>query len=171
MASSYRLPPISSVSTLPAESRAALLDVLFEPSVPLHTLSTSSLAENTFGSYDELVAAVGQQLERLLESASASDAAWLDKILAAHPRLGEKKVESALSRGEQAGLNQGSSDESDQLKALNEDYENVFPGMPIGKKGYSVVLTRELTCFLRAGLRYVYVPLRHCDCFLCSLVH
>ncbi|KAI9760094.1 MAG: hypothetical protein M1840_002733 [Geoglossum simile] len=129
MAANYQLPPISSVPTLPTESRAALLDALFEPSAPLHTLSISSLAKNTFRSYNELVAAVGRRLEQLLESTSTSDTEWLDEILGAHPRLGEKKVESALSRGEQAGLNQGGSEESEKLKALNEDYEKVFPGL------------------------------------------
>ena len=134
MTSTYQLPSISSTSTLPTESRAAILDALFEPSVPLHTLSVSSLAENIFESYDELIAAVGRQLEQLLESPSTSDTEWLDKILGAHPRLGEKKVDSALSRGEQAGLNQGGSEESEELRALNEDYEAVFPGKSAGER-------------------------------------
>ncbi|KAH0547571.1 hypothetical protein FGG08_000296 [Glutinoglossum americanum] len=130
----------STIPTLPAESRAAILDVLFEPSEPLRALSAGLLAGNSFASYDALVAAVGRQLEVLLESSSAGDAEWLDGILTAHPRLGEKKVDSALSRGEQAGLNQGGSQEGERLRALNEDYEKVFP-----------------------GLRYVCVPLQHCN--------
>ncbi|KAI9785331.1 MAG: hypothetical protein M1839_000349 [Geoglossum umbratile] len=129
MTPNYQLPPISSVSTLPIADRAAILDALFEPSVPLHMLSVACLAEHVFASYDELVAAVGRLLARLLESTSASDTEWLDKILGAHPRLGEKKVDSALSRGEQAGLNQGSSEESEELRALNKDYEKAFPGL------------------------------------------
>jgi 2-oxo-4-hydroxy-4-carboxy--5-ureidoimidazoline (OHCU) decarboxylase len=131
MEPTHQLPPISSIPHLPTASHVAILDSLFEPSEALCELSVGLLAERTFGSYDELVAAVGALLEGLLESESARDTEELDRVLSAHPRLGEKKVESALSRGEQAGLKQGSGEEGEELRALNEDYERGFPGMSL----------------------------------------
>lgn len=65
----------------------------------------------------------------LSESLSTSDTDWLDKILGAHPRLGEKKVDSAQSRAEQAQLNTGGQEEATKLRELNEKYEETFPGL------------------------------------------
>lgn len=50
--------------------------------------------------------------------------------MCSHPRLGEKKVESVsvLSRGEQEGLKEQEG-ESEQLAALNKEYEGRFPGL------------------------------------------
>lgn len=123
-----RLPNVGSIKELPAEERAAILDLLFEPSTQLHTLSVPLLHEQEFASYPDLIAAVGVQLTELSESASSSDTAWLESILGSHPRLGAKKVESAQSQAEQAQL-QGSADESEQLRALNEEYESKYPGL------------------------------------------
>jgi hypothetical protein len=139
------LPPVSTVPSLVAEERAAILDVLFEPCTQLHTLSVSTLREKTFQSYDELATAIGGQLTTLFESELKSDQEWLDAILNAHPRLGEKKVESELSRREQAAMRRDATDdpraaaaeaeeEEGQLRRLNAQYERTF-----------------------AGLRYVYV--------------
>ena len=123
-----KLPPVGSIPSLPAQERADILDLLFEPSTQLHTLSVPVLHENTFPSYDDLIAAVGVQLTDLSQSASTTDTQWLESILASHPRLGAKKVESAQSQAEQAQL-QGTSDEAAQLRTLNEDYEARFPGL------------------------------------------
>jgi 2-oxo-4-hydroxy-4-carboxy--5-ureidoimidazoline (OHCU) decarboxylase len=130
------LPPISTVPTLGAEERAAILDLLFEPCTQLHTLSVSTLREETFQSYDELAAAVGKQLTALFESDLKSDQEWLEVILNAHPRLGEKKVESELSRREQAAMGGGTAggpaaaaDEEERLRGLNGRYEAVFEGL------------------------------------------
>lgn len=129
MASVSKLPPIEAVPLLSTEERAKLLDLLFEPSTQLHTLSVSLLQQETFSSYNDLVAAIGVQLTQLSESASTSDTAWLEEILGSHPRLGAKKVESAQSQAEQARLQQGTSEEADQLRLLNEEYERKFPGL------------------------------------------
>jgi 2-oxo-4-hydroxy-4-carboxy--5-ureidoimidazoline (OHCU) decarboxylase len=133
---STTLPPISTVPALDTEARAAILDLLFEPCTQLHTLSVSTLREKTFQSYDELAAAVGEQLTTLFESEMKSDQEWLDVILNAHPRLGEKKVESELSRREQAAMNgSGAEDsavveeEAEELRRLNARYENVYEGL------------------------------------------
>jgi hypothetical protein len=146
---STTLPPISAVPSLDTEERAAILDLLFEPCTQLHTLSVSTLREKTFQSYDELAAAVGEQLTTLFESELNSDQEWLDVILNAHPRLGEKKVESELSRQEQAAMRRDAvedttttaaaaaaaaaeeeeEEEAEQLRRLNAQYENVFEAL------------------------------------------
>jgi 2-oxo-4-hydroxy-4-carboxy--5-ureidoimidazoline (OHCU) decarboxylase len=126
---SFTLPAISSIPTLSAEERAEVLDALFEPCTVLHTLSLERLGTECFGSYDELIEAVGKQLYELSESALASDIDWLDQILGAHPRLGAKKVESAQSQAEQAQLNTGGAEEAANLAALNHEYEERFPGL------------------------------------------
>jgi 2-oxo-4-hydroxy-4-carboxy--5-ureidoimidazoline (OHCU) decarboxylase len=125
------LPDIGTVPGLPTESRAEILDLLFEPCTQLHTLSVTFLQENTFESYSGLIAGVGAQLTALLESTLISDANWLDAILSAHPRLGEKKVAnlSEASQKEQAKLQGGPAEEGEKLKALNEEYERRFPGL------------------------------------------
>ncbi|KEQ64037.1 uncharacterized protein M437DRAFT_74595 [Aureobasidium melanogenum CBS 110374] len=123
------LPPISSLPSLAAEERASVLDLLFEPSVRLHTLSVELLGNQTFTSYNDLIAAVGVQLTELSESSSASDTKWLESILGSHPRLGAKKVESAQSQAEQAQLNTGGEEEAQKLRELNEKYEKTYPGL------------------------------------------
>ena len=128
MASISKLPPINQVPSLPTDTRAEILDLLFEPSTQLHTLSVPLLHEETFSSYNDLIAAVGLQLTDLSESASTSDTEWLHDILGSHPRLGAKKVDSAQSQAEQAQL-QGSGDEVKQLQSLNEEYEKKYPGL------------------------------------------
>ncbi|KZF26665.1 hypothetical protein L228DRAFT_243163 [Xylona heveae TC161] len=125
----YYLPGIDTVPSLSAEERAAILDHLFEPCVPLHTLSIELLGTKTFDSYDELISSVGVQLTELAESPSTSDTEWLVKILGAHPRLGAKKVDSAQSQAEQAQLNKGGEEEAEELRKLNEEYEATFPGL------------------------------------------
>jgi 2-oxo-4-hydroxy-4-carboxy--5-ureidoimidazoline (OHCU) decarboxylase len=127
--SSFHLPPISSIPTLTTTERTAILDALFEPCTALHTLSVELLHDETFESYDALIISIRNQLTELQHSISTSDTEWLDKILAAHPRLGEKKVDSAQSRGEQAGLNTGGEEEAEQLRELNREYEEKFPGL------------------------------------------
>lgn len=125
---SPKLPPIADIMALPTKDRAAILDLLFEPSTQLHTLSVPLLHEKQFESYVDLISAVGVQLTDLAESASSSDTEWLESILGSHPRLGAKKVESAQSQAEQAQL-QGTADETEQLLALNEEYERKYPGL------------------------------------------
>jgi 2-oxo-4-hydroxy-4-carboxy--5-ureidoimidazoline (OHCU) decarboxylase len=127
--SSFHLPPASSIPTLTTAERAAILDALFEPCTSLHSLSVELLHEETFESYNALITSIGKQLTELQHSISTSDTEWLDTILAAHPRLGEKKVDSAQSRGEQAGLNTGVEEEAEQLRELNREYEEKFPGL------------------------------------------
>lgn len=124
-----RLPPIDTIPSLPTEDRAAILDLLFEPSPQLLTLSLPLLQSQSFTSYPDLIASVGTQLSALADSASSSDTAWLNDILSSHPRLGAKKVDSAQSAAEQAKLQEGGSEEAEKLRVLNEEYERTFPGL------------------------------------------
>ncbi len=124
------LPSISSVPSLPTERRAHTLDTLFEPCTQLHTLSVATLHETTYPDYASLISEIGGQLASLSNSSSTSDSDWLNAILSAHPRLGEKKVDSALSRQEQAQLQQGGGgEEAESLAKLNREYEVKFPGL------------------------------------------
>ncbi|KAK0785273.1 hypothetical protein LTR75_013574 [Friedmanniomyces endolithicus] len=125
------LPPITSLPTSSASQKAQILDLLFEPSTQLHTLSLPLSHNTPFPSYDALISAVGAQLSTLADSSSTSDTQSLESILASHPRLGAKGVESAQSRGEQAGLGlQGEGErEREELRELNEAYEARFPGL------------------------------------------
>lgn len=127
--SQYQLPPIASVPKLSTTERTTILDALFEACTALHTLSLDLTHTTTFESYNDLISSVGMQLIDLSESVSTSDTEWLDKILGAHPRLGEKKVDSAQSRAEQAQLSTGGEDEATKLRDLNEKYEQTFPGL------------------------------------------
>jgi hypothetical protein len=128
------LPAIQKVPSLATLQRAAILDTLFEPCTQLHTLSVSTLADQQFDSYAALIAAVGKQLSDLFSSDLESDQKWLDAILSAHPRLGEKKVESELSKREQEAMRKaegdgGGEEVAKKLRGLNERYEAVFPGL------------------------------------------
>lgn len=176
MADPQPLPFPPTLPSAPIETLTRVLDTVFEPSVPLHTLSLPILRSTPFQSYPDLIAAIGVQLIDLLESSSTSDTEWLDKILGAHPRLGEKKVESALSRGEQAAMEaaekggeggQGDGGDENQeevgreLARLNERYEEVFPGLRYvyadrflageGKQGWVLLATAN------SGLCRVFV--------------
>lgn len=124
------LPSISSLPSLPTERRANILDTLFEPSTKLHTLSVAVLHEKAFQDYPSLISAIGNQLYSLLDSPSTSDSDWLDAILAAHPRLGGTKVDSELSRHEQAHMQQDiGQEEAETLEKLNRQYEDAFLGL------------------------------------------
>jgi len=126
---SYILPAISTVPSLSTPELAAILDHLFEPCVPLHTLSVDLLRDETFSSYDDAIASVGVQLSDLADSHSTSDTRWLESILGAHPRLGEKKIESAQSQSEQTQLASDQEACVSELAELNASYERTFPGL------------------------------------------
>ena len=97
--------------------------------MPLHTLSVDLLRDQPFSSYDDLVDRVGLQLTYLAESSSTSDSKCLESILGAHPRLGEKKIDSAQSKVEQAQLASDTGNGQDKLSELNALYERTFPGL------------------------------------------
>lgn len=121
MSSSTSLPPAPSLTpaTLPPA-----LDALFEPCPALHALVLAA-ALLPQESYSGLITAVTTLLLNLHDS---HDDSTLLPILAAHPRLGAKQVDSAASQAEQKSLAAASVEEAGRLAALNEEYEARFPG-------------------------------------------
>jgi 2-oxo-4-hydroxy-4-carboxy--5-ureidoimidazoline (OHCU) decarboxylase len=124
---SAKLPDIAGLSTLPEDDLTSVLDLLFEPTLDLHALAVPTIRSITFNSYDELIDTLRDQLLTIQKTVhpDPSGRQPLLNILGAHPRLGEKKVHSAQSASEQAQL-QG---ETEQLAALNREYEEKFPGL------------------------------------------
>jgi 2-oxo-4-hydroxy-4-carboxy--5-ureidoimidazoline (OHCU) decarboxylase len=119
----YLHPPFS-----PQFTHVSILTTLFEPSANLQQLILPLLSSTRFDSYTGLIAAIGNQLTSLAESSSPSDTTSLDRILNAHPRLGEKNLKSVQSSGEQASL-RGNQHDDEELSELNERYERAFPGL------------------------------------------
>lgn len=129
--SRYRLPGAATIPVLPTDGRVKVLAHLFEPCDALNTLALEYLATGPFDNYDEVITLIKQLLIDLKDTDSPSNTAWLLKILAAHPRLGEKRIDSEHSRLEQASLTAESEEEGIKLKALNKQYEETFPGQYI----------------------------------------
>lgn len=151
------LPDISTLPSLPPSDCYQILDTLFEPSQALHALADSLLLQKTCTSYQALIDLVRGRLTALASSQTAEDRAILLNILGSHPRLGEKAAPSTtapekdalekgkqpmseLSKAEQASLNQGS---VDQLRTLNAEYEEKFPGL---RYVYEHTFPFNLTC-------------------------
>ncbi len=124
----YKLPAPSRLTSLSSPDLTSVLDHLFEPCVPFHTLAVPLLHDQKFATYDDVIASVKRQLTELSRSNKESDKRWLEKILSAHPRLGEKSVKSDQSAAEQAQL-RGSTSEARRLADLNISYEMTFPGL------------------------------------------
>ncbi|KXJ88681.1 Oxo-4-hydroxy-4-carboxy-5-ureidoimidazoline decarboxylase [Microdochium bolleyi] len=116
---------------------------------PFQNTTVPSTAGSS-SSYPELIRAIGAQMLALVDlsaTAAASSSspdlssprARLHSILGSHPRLGAKKVDSALSRAEQAQLqsqpaaasssNPTGETEAEALARLNAEYEATFPGL------------------------------------------
>ncbi|KAF2734114.1 hypothetical protein EJ04DRAFT_252739 [Polyplosphaeria fusca] len=125
------LPAVETLSHLPDSDLQNVLDLLFEPSPPLHALSLPVLRSATFPTYETLITAVGSQLAALAASHEPQHVEKLSEILCSHPRLGDKKVDSEQSRTEQAQLQKGGDDEGEKerLAQLNKEYEERFPGL------------------------------------------
>lgn len=127
------LPDIASLSSLPDETLMSVLDLLFEPSADLHTLAIPTVRSITFASYPELIDTLRDELLSIaqdLHQENPDARKPLHAILGSHPRLGDKKVDSAQSAAEQAQLHAGGGHgEAERLAALNREYEEAFPGL------------------------------------------
>lgn len=115
-----QLPPAEALGSLSSAERTAVLDLLFEPSEAMHSLA-AMLGEGR-SSYGEMIGGIRSELGRWADDARKT--AELDQVLAAHPRLGDKKVDSEQSRAEQAQLQK-----SEDLSRWNALYEATFPGL------------------------------------------
>ncbi|PHH61606.1 hypothetical protein CDD81_8121 [Ophiocordyceps australis] len=124
---SQLLPQIDSLGSASDTVLMETLDLLFEPSPAIHsTLLPVLKTGNAFSSYPDLIEACHAQLLYLApDSASAGLDAILLSVVGAHPRLGEKKVESAQSAAEQASL----AGQREELAKLNREYEAKYPGL------------------------------------------
>ncbi|KAI0180615.1 Oxo-4-hydroxy-4-carboxy-5-ureidoimidazoline decarboxylase [Hypoxylon sp. FL1284] len=131
------LPSITSLEAADDQTLKSILDTLFEPSAELHDLAVPEIrGPASFASYASLIERVGSLLSELARHSTQPDSgSKLYGILGSHPRLGEKKVESAQSRAEQAHLNASSAgsaereEEAAKLRILNQEYEARFPGL------------------------------------------
>lgn len=126
---SLRLPSIQNVPKASEAERAAILDNLFEPSPSLRLLGEPILRDKVYTDYAQLVNALQNELVKLAKSQSESDRESLIDILSSHPRLGEKKIESAQSQAEQAQLSTPEPAETERLSQMNALYEETFPGL------------------------------------------
>jgi 2-oxo-4-hydroxy-4-carboxy--5-ureidoimidazoline (OHCU) decarboxylase len=136
------LPPITTLPALPSAEHSRVLGLLFEPSPTLTQLFNPLLSAKLFPSYDALISAVGSQLREIAKSEDPTDLTSLEDVLSSHPRLGEKKVDSAMSRAEQSAMEKASGAaagddeeverkrvEQETLIELNKEYEEKFPGL------------------------------------------
>ncbi|KAI1143700.1 Oxo-4-hydroxy-4-carboxy-5-ureidoimidazoline decarboxylase [Hypoxylon sp. FL0543] len=129
------LPPVTLLPMSGDGTIKWVLDTLFEPSEDLHTLAVPAIQNaESIGSYEYLIKDVGSLMSQLAESTDPDARAKLHGILGSHPRLGEKKVESAQSRAEQAHLNSVDDSKEKEIEAaklrdLNREYEARFPGL------------------------------------------
>ncbi|EHA48175.1 hypothetical protein MGG_10973 [Pyricularia oryzae 70-15] len=123
-----KLPAIAALPGLDDASLIGTLDLLFEASPDLHALAVPVARSMTFTSYRDLIESIRSTLLSVQATVHADPVARkpLLGILAAHPRLGERKQPvSDQSKAEQASL-QG---EAEKLATLNAEYEAKFPGM------------------------------------------
>ena len=127
--SSPQLPPVENFQGLALAEKLQTLDLLFEPSLALHSLVANSLAAASISSYLDLVSLVRDATSALLDDPAPQSQATLCAILGSHPRLGARNIESAQSAAEQARLQQGHEAERAQLASLNDEYEDRFRGL------------------------------------------
>lgn len=119
--------PFSEFACASRLSQEQTLSLLFEPCQTLQSLIINKLQFSTYTTYPEFIEAVRKVLLALLGSTSSTET--IPAIIAAHPRLGAKKVESVLSQAEQASLSHENKAEADMLNDLNNQYEGTFPGL------------------------------------------
>ncbi|KAK9455405.1 putative allantoinase 1 [Dipodascopsis uninucleata] len=121
----YQLPDPSTFRSISDQEKSIILTHLFEKSSALEQIILPIFSMVL--SYKELICECRKVLLSLTAEAqnNSEKKTKLVEILAAHPRLGARKVDSVHSAAEQASL-QG---ETTKLAALNEEYEKKFPGL------------------------------------------
>ncbi|PRT57085.1 hypothetical protein B9G98_04705 [Wickerhamiella sorbophila] len=115
----------SEFSSLPRPEQEKLLSLLFEHS-QVFLDYVLPVCQEPAQSWEELIERIRGHLRTMLKT---PDDERIPGIIAAHPRLGAKKVDSALSQAEQASLQTASARETEQLAELNAEYERTFPGL------------------------------------------
>lgn len=126
------LPLSTELSQLSYNDKVAVLDNLFEPCETLTRFLISQLFSNgqSYSSYKELIESARDQLLEYLKQAESTIPIKpeIAQIIAAHPRLGASAKLSEHSSNEQKSL-QGTQQEAQRLKELNNQYEQTFPGL------------------------------------------
>lgn len=118
------LPPISTLSSSPQDLQH-IISSLFEPSPTIFSLLASKLPRS-FASYNEFIDFAADEMLAAVQR----DEEKAKAIIAAHPRLGARKVESVHSSEEQKSLQvEGREEERRKLEALNREYEERFDGL------------------------------------------
>ena len=146
------LPSIETLKELPKSEQKIIFDQLFEPCETLSNFIFIKIIpqiNNNFKNYSDFINLVRSELLQLIDqqessSSSSSSSSVLDlnddelnqvinKIISAHPRLGEPKKQnlSIHSSNEQKSLTNDNDDPEilNKLKELNEKYEKNFPGL------------------------------------------
>lgn len=121
------LPPFESFMHGTSEIQNGIVELLFEKSDALNLLIHERVIPSRPIDYIALVQGTREALIDLLNT--KSNDGRIPAIIAAHPRLGASKVDSVSSQKEQASLQAASEIEAEQLKALNQQYEDTFPGL------------------------------------------
>jgi 2-oxo-4-hydroxy-4-carboxy--5-ureidoimidazoline (OHCU) decarboxylase len=126
-----RLPPILDFHTYLDLQQTDVLDTLFEPSPAIHDNLLPVIRTAEYSSWNELIDACQIRLLALATSSEESNPdPTLLSILGSHPRLGEKKIESAHSAAEQANIQNDTNEaQAQELARLNREYEETFPGL------------------------------------------
>ncbi|KAG6080819.1 hypothetical protein E4U33_007275 [Claviceps sp. LM78 group G4] len=121
-----QLPPIEELRTLPEAYQTETLDLLFEPSPAIHATLLPIIFRASYSSYTDLIERCRVALFELAASRPMSrPSPTLLSIIGSHPRLGARKIDSALSRAEQANL----AGEGENFARMNREYEEKFPGL------------------------------------------
>ena len=122
----HQLPPIGDLHSYGDLAQTEVLDLLFERSPAIHSSLIPVIRTAEYESYPEFIDTCQIQFLSLAASSTedTTDATLLS-VLGSHPRLGEKKVDSAQSAAEQANLG----GEGEELAWLNREYEDKFPGL------------------------------------------
>ncbi|CAI5758367.1 unnamed protein product [Candida verbasci] len=118
------LPSIQEFNQLEIDDKFKIVDQLFESCDTLKDYIKDTLTKN-FQSYKQLIEIVRILLLSLVNS---KDETRVNKIIAAHPRLGEPKV----NLSEHSSNEQRSIDDPEtvaKLRELNDKYEATFPGL------------------------------------------
>lgn len=126
-----QLPPILDFHTYLDLQQTDVLDTLFEPSPAIHDNLLPVVRTAEYSSWPELIDACQIRFLALATSSPESKPdPTLLSILGSHPRLGEKKIESAHSAAEQANIQKNTNEaQAQELARLNQEYEKTFPGL------------------------------------------
>ncbi|ODQ66094.1 hypothetical protein NADFUDRAFT_24746 [Nadsonia fulvescens var. elongata DSM 6958] len=138
--SDYTLPPSEIIHTysLSKDEKTTLLHHLFEPcpalvAYLLPLVLDKESPDTPYESYQTFIEYSRKALIRLIQDGINQGTGEVDprisEIIAAHPRLGARKVDSQHSQAEQKSLEASSVEEAQKLHYLNNLYEKTFPGL------------------------------------------